>query len=131
MTTETRLTLDEDIAFKSLIDDSIIARYDSEIEYHETHEGDWYYVPLDCITLRELLVELWGKLLTPEALEAAFDRLTEDGAEEWPNGWQDHGDDPIHNLRVDIAADEDATAEAAEAAEAFAALTEFGIITAS
>jgi hypothetical protein len=82
MTTETHLTLDEENAVETLIDASIIARYDSEIEYREAYGDECSYFPLDRITLRELLVELWGNLLAPEAIEAAFARLVEDGAEE-------------------------------------------------
>jgi hypothetical protein len=112
MTAETHLTLDEEIALESLIDNSIIARYDSEIERHETYEGECYYVPLDRITLRELLTELWGNRVTSEVIEDAFTRLVEGTEEEWPSGWQDHGDDPIHNLRIDIATNEEDIAEA-------------------
>jgi hypothetical protein len=102
MTTKTHLTLDEENAVETLIDASIIARYDSEIEYREAYGDECSYFPLDRITLRELLIELWGNLLAPEAIEAAFARLVKDGAEEWPNGWQDYGDDPIHYLRIAV-----------------------------
>jgi hypothetical protein len=131
MTTKTHLTLDEENAVETLIDASIIARYDSEIEYREAYGDECSYFPLDRITLRELLVELWGNLLAPEAIEAAFARLVKDGAEEWPNGWQDYGDAPIHYLRIAVAADEESAAEAEEAAEAFAALYELEITTVS
>src|SRR5262245_42579434 len=91
-TVEPTLTVEEQSTFEEMIDASVIARYDSELERHDACDrkgaptGGHYYTPSDTDRIHELLTKLWGDLLTAEAIDDAFTRLTEDGAGEWPHG---------------------------------------------
>jgi len=74
-------------AFETMIDDSIVKRYDSDLErLGEGHHGETCYRPLDTDRVCQLLVDLWGNLLTPEAINEAFDRLMEE-QDDWPHGY--------------------------------------------
>jgi len=82
------LKLEEWTALQELIDNSIIERYDGDLERSGPgHHGEIYYWPLDTDHIRTLLVELWGELLTAETIEDFFKRLTKNGAEEWPHAY--------------------------------------------
>ena len=85
-TVDFTLTVEEQSTFEEMIDASIIARYDSELERHDVFDG-YFYMPLDTDRIRELLTKLRGDLFTAEAIEDAFARLTKDGAGEWPHGY--------------------------------------------
>jgi hypothetical protein len=65
----------------------------------------YIYTPLDEDTVCELLTDLWGALLTREAIEEAFKRLTEDGASEWPRAWCQDDLDEIPLSEIDETAD--------------------------
>jgi hypothetical protein len=91
-TTEIMLTLDEQATFEEMIDAAIIARYEGDLERREDCDRKgvftgYYYTPLDPTNIRELLTELWGTIITVEAIEDAFVRLTNDGAAEWPKAY--------------------------------------------
>ena len=74
-------------AFEIMIDDSIARRYDSDLEHlGKGHHGETCYRPLDTDRVYQLLVDLWGDLLTPEAINEAFDRLMEE-QDDWPHGY--------------------------------------------
>jgi len=76
------------MAVESLIDKSITERYDGPLDRGEGRHGEIFYWPIDIYRLCELLVELWDELLTPEAINEAFDRLVEwdRTRDEWPHG---------------------------------------------
>jgi hypothetical protein len=97
------LALEEKIALETIIDASIITRYDSELERNDNPDGGYTYTPSDHTALRKIIISLWGKLLAPEAIEDAFTRLVEDGAEEWPHGWcdDDEEDRPLSSYGPD------------------------------
>jgi len=75
--------------FEKMIDASIVDQYDGLLErLDDPRDGGTYYRPLDTDHLANILVELWGDLLTPEAINEAFDRLMEE-QDEWPHGYCD------------------------------------------
>src|SRR5262249_11515855 len=80
------LELKEWSAFEQVIDNSIIERYDGDLEYvgESEHGDEAYYRPLDEDHVRRLLVDLWGDRLTAEAIEDAFNRLMQDRGD-WPH----------------------------------------------
>ena len=83
------MELDQSVqdVFECMIDSSIVERYDSDLErLGEDRHGKIYYRPLDTDRVITLLVGLWGDLLTPEAINEAFDRLIED-QDDWPHGY--------------------------------------------
>ena len=85
-----QIPLDLQLVFAALIDELIVARYNSELERRPDYqEGGENYVPLDHDRIYELLVELWGSHITPTAIAEALERLAKDGAAEWPHGWCD------------------------------------------
>ena len=85
---EPTLSLEEITAFETLIDDSIVAEYNGDLNrWWDERDGGYIYTPLDSDHVRELLVKLWGEILTSEAIDDAFVRLTEDGAREWPRAY--------------------------------------------
>jgi hypothetical protein len=110
------LTSEEQERFENAIDATIIARYNGDLERHEDPRGKRgdFYTPLDTNNIRELLIELWGERLTANAIEDAFLRLTEDGAESWPHGWCD--DDIAEDEAVRFARGLDAEEEANQVA---------------
>jgi hypothetical protein len=71
---------------EELIDQSVVARYDSLLDRGEGRRGEISYRPMDTDRLCDLLVELWDELLTPEAINEAFDRLVVEWRDEWPHG---------------------------------------------
>src|SRR5262245_14302429 len=82
------LDVETKIAFEELVDNSIIERYDGDLERHQCPKtAEVHYTPLDTDHIRTLLNRLWGESLTAETIEDFFERLTKDGAEEWPHGW--------------------------------------------
>jgi hypothetical protein len=79
----------EEIGLLDLIEQSIIRRYDGDLERREDprcKRADTY-TPLDTDTIRTLLTTLWGGRVSAETIEEVFDRLTTDGAEQWPKAW--------------------------------------------
>jgi hypothetical protein len=101
------LSTDEEYAFANIVDASIIARYKGNLSSLSTDpSGGVSYTPLDTIQVQKLLVELWGERLTKEAIAAAFGRLTQDGACEWPLAWcEEEADDVRAAFRADWAAE--------------------------
>lgn len=88
MNTTLYLSLDEQCCFETLIDDLIIAKYNGDLErWWDDRECRYHYTPVDTDDIRDLLTKLWGDLLSKEACDDAFLRLTEDGAEEWPHAY--------------------------------------------
>lgn len=81
-----KLSLEEQAQFEELVEKSIIARYDGNLERWEGRDGGPVYTPLDTDHVRTLLNALWGELLTPQAIDDAFERLAE-GENEWPHGY--------------------------------------------
>jgi hypothetical protein len=80
-------------AFETMIDDSIVERYDGNLDrLGEGRHGEICYRPLDPDYVGRVLVELWGDRLTPEAINAAFDRLMEEH-DEWPHGYCEDDED--------------------------------------
>ena len=74
-------------AFETMIDDSIVKRYDGDLDrLGEGRHGETWYRPLDPDYVSSLLVDLWGEILTPETINEAFDRLMEEQGE-WPRGY--------------------------------------------
>jgi len=67
----------------------------------EDQDGAIQYRPPDDDHIRELLVALWGKVLTPEAIEDAFERLMDHG--EWPHDYceEDEEDRPLSSYRTE------------------------------
>jgi hypothetical protein len=93
------LTSDERFQFEELVDASVVARYEGDLERGEDPKtGGVYYVPLDDV--RDVLMALWGELLTPQAIEDTVERLTTEGAEYWPHGWceEDEENRPISDF---------------------------------
>jgi hypothetical protein len=83
-----KLNIEEEIEFENIVERSITARYDGDLERHECPKTiEVHYTPLDVDHIRTLLNELWGELLTVDTIEDFFKRLTEDGAEEWPHAY--------------------------------------------
>jgi len=67
---------------------SIAERYDDPLDRFEDRHGEILYQPIDTDHVIRLLVELWGDLLTPEAINEAFDRLMgPDTQNKWPHGY--------------------------------------------
>jgi hypothetical protein len=70
------------------VDTSIYERYDGPLDRFEDLHGQILYQPIDTDHVVQLLVDLWGHLLTPEAINEAFDRLmTPDLWGRWPHGY--------------------------------------------
>jgi hypothetical protein len=81
------LKLEEWSTLEQIIDNSIVERYDGDLEYvGEGKHGELHYKPLDEDHIRQLLVDLWGDRLTPGAIEDAFNRLMQDQGD-WPHGY--------------------------------------------
>jgi hypothetical protein len=104
--TTPRLGFEERCVFEEMIDASIIARYDSELERHDTCDrkgvfDGYFYTPVDTDCIRKLLETLWGNLLSAEAVEDAFIRLTKDGAAEWPEGYCEEDDEEDRLAQLD------------------------------
>src|SRR5262245_29200326 len=104
-TVDLMLTIEEQSTFEEMIDASIVARYESELERHDDCDrkgvfDGYFYTPLDTDRIRELLTMLWGDLLTAEAIEDAFTRLTKDGAGEWPRGYCEEDEDEKEQARL-------------------------------
>ena len=102
--TESTLPFGEAHALKILIDDSILAEYDSDLgRWWDELEGGYVYTRFDIDLMRELLVKLWGEVLTGYAVDDAFLRLTADGAKEWPRAYcgEDEKDRSIADLGPD------------------------------
>ena len=96
------LSLEEACRFETMIDDSITSRYDGELDRGgEDLDGALAYTPLNTDAIRNLLHALWGELLTPEAIESAFDRLMDHST--WPHGWcqADEDERPLSDYRTD------------------------------
>jgi hypothetical protein len=72
-----------------MIENSIITRYDGDLERHEDprEKRADTYIPLDTDAIRESLTTLWGEHITAQTLERVFETLTTDGAEKWPLAW--------------------------------------------
>jgi hypothetical protein len=88
MAMSAKLSLDEDMKFNDMIERSIVARYDGDLERHECPKtAEVHYTPLDTDHIRTLLDALWGETLTAKTIEEFFKRMTEDGAEEWPHAY--------------------------------------------
>jgi hypothetical protein len=100
--TEIQLSFEEKLRFEAMIDESIIAEYDGDLErWDDERDGGYNYTPLDTDHIRDLLTKLWGELLSKEALDDAFLRLTEDGAAGWPCAYCEDDEDerPLSDLR--------------------------------
>jgi hypothetical protein len=78
-----KLSSAEECQFETLIDQSILDRYDGDLERGWDKDGPTYR-PLDTDHVRTLLNVLWGELLAPQAI--AFERLTQLG-NRWPHGY--------------------------------------------
>jgi hypothetical protein len=113
---EHELQLEEQAKFEELIDNSVIERYDSELErLGEGRHGEIGYRPIDTDCVLELLIKLWGNPLTPEAINDAFDRLMQH--EEWPHGWceeeeeeeeeEDEKEHPLSSYRTEADEEKD------------------------
>ena len=90
-------------AFESMIDDSIVRRYDGDLKrLGEGRHGEIWYRPLDPDYVSTLLIDLWGELLTPEAINEAFDRLMEEQGD-WPRGYceEDEEERPLSSFGPD------------------------------
>jgi hypothetical protein len=99
-----KLTVTEETAFEVLIDASVRKRYTGDLNrFWDARDGGYVYVPLDVSNIRDLLTEIWGDLLSYEASEDAFFRLTEDGADldEWPLAWCEEDDDEVQLATAD------------------------------
>src|SRR5262249_15442606 len=97
-TVKHELKLEEWTRFEELIDDSIIERYDGDLErLGEGKHGELHYRPLDEDHIRQLLASLWGERLTAEVIEDAFKRLMNDVEGPWPHGYceEDEEDQPL------------------------------------
>jgi hypothetical protein len=98
---DVELSLAEESALESLIDQSIISRYDGDLErLGPDQDGGINRVPLDTEHVSDLLTALWGKYLNPGAITAALIRLTEDGAEHWPNAWCEDDEEEAWSLAI-------------------------------
>jgi hypothetical protein len=81
------LSFTEEMEFETLIEKSITARYESELERLDDPHGGAVFVPLDETHLHDLLVELWGERLTVDQIGDIQYRLMRDGTEsieDWP-----------------------------------------------
>jgi len=90
-------------AFDRVIDDSIVARYDGDLErLGEGRHGEICYRPLDTDHIHRLLVDLWGERLTPDTINATFDRLMK-LQDEWPHGYceEDEDERPLSDFRTE------------------------------
>ena len=99
------LTWEEENALTSIIEASIIARYDGETERRESYDrkgvsDGHYYVPLDTDAIRELLTQLWGDSLTTEVIESTIANLSTEGAAEWPHGYCEEDEEEEELERV-------------------------------
>jgi hypothetical protein len=79
-----RLSFAEVTRFYELIETPIIERYAGDLERHECEDGTVTYTPLDTDTIRELLITLWGDLVSETTINGVYDDLITDGAEQWP-----------------------------------------------
>lgn len=95
-----KLDFETQCAFETMINESIVARYTSDLDRvgEDTH-GKICYRPLDTDHLINLLTKLWGEILTPEAINDTFDRLMED-QDEWPHGYCEENEEerPLSDL---------------------------------
>src|SRR5215475_3557355 len=115
-TVDLTLTIEEPSIFEEMIDASIIARYDSELERHDSCDrkgvfDGYFYTPLDTDKIRELLTKLWGDLLAAEVIEDAFARLTQDGAAEWPNAYCEEDQEQEEQAQLELFDQEEAAEE--------------------
>jgi hypothetical protein len=117
------LSLTEQTALETLIDDSIVARYEGDLERIDEYCGVCgTYLPLDEDNIRELLTAFWGEHVTAETLDAAFDRLTQFGADEWPRAWceediREEKDRRLRSIDYDIQCAEEQLANLRKEAE--------------
>ena len=85
------LSFTEEIEFEMLIEKSITARCESELERRDDpRDGGVVFVPLDETHLHDLLVELWGERLTADKIADIQYRLMRDGTKsitDWPLAW--------------------------------------------
>jgi len=98
-----KLDYETQLAFEAMIDDSILKRYDGDLErLDEGHHGEIGYRPLDIDYVRDLLIELWGGTLTTNAIEEAFERLMDRNGE-WPHGYcqEDEDERPLSDFRTE------------------------------
>jgi hypothetical protein len=100
------LSISEECQFETLVDQSIRDRYDGDLErWEDIRDGGQTYTPIDTDHVRDLLNVLWGELLTSQAIEDAFERLTQDGADidAWPHGWcqEDEDERSLSNYRTE------------------------------
>ena len=89
-------------ALEEIVDAAVTGQYDGPLErLGEDKDGATHYRPEDIDRVRELLVSLWGEVLTPEAVEGAFGRLMDGG--EWPHGYceEDEEERPLSNFRTE------------------------------
>jgi len=87
-----------------VVDKSITKRYDGPLDRFEGRHGEITYQPIDTDAIIQLLVELWGDLLTPEAINDAFDRLMDpDIWGKWPRGYceADEAERPLSDFRTE------------------------------
>jgi hypothetical protein len=83
------ITWDEERALIDLVKASIVGRYNGPLERQGMCcGGDIFFTPVDLDQIRELLENLWGKFLSEDALEKVFMLLVEEGAEDWPHGYE-------------------------------------------
>jgi hypothetical protein len=82
-----RPMLSNEIELQILIENSIIERYEGDLERHETESGEITYIPLDVDNIHDLLTTGWGEYVAADTLEQIFKNLTEDGAEKWPKAY--------------------------------------------
>jgi hypothetical protein len=84
------LSLEEWWKLEKLIEASIVERYDGLlVQTGERYEGA-SYAPADTEDIRDLLAVLWGKFLTPQAIDDAFARLAD--VDDWPHGYREEGE---------------------------------------
>ena len=91
-------------AFERVVDNSITERYDGPLDRSEGRHGEILYRPIDTDHVVQLLDELWDELLTPEAINEAFDRLTGwDMQNNWPRGYceADEAERPLSDFRTE------------------------------
>ena len=92
------LTLKGWSILQQVIDNSIVERYDGDLEYvGEGKHGEIHCRPLDEDHIRRLLIDLWGDRLPTELIEDAFNRLMQD-QREWPQGFCDELVEELHDL---------------------------------
>jgi hypothetical protein len=87
-----------------LIIKAVVARYDGDLTRsdEDPRDGSITYRPNDTDHIRRLLTETWGALVKRAVLDDAYDRLTEEGAEHWPQAWceEDLADERERQLRA-------------------------------